>query len=240
MKKRLLTGILTMLFAVSLTACGDSGDIMEVDEDMLAAYLENEGTAQDFDPGDYIIPDSKEDSDEKEETKAEQEKKRAEQPDGTSHLGSPWDVYGDEYFGDQEEDSYGDVFDLREYEDEWIKEYGGNLENLLAERLNTEVETSSDGESKLICDGAIEFFPAVNGSGFFVWVYEPVNRFSVYGISVGMTEDNAIANLEANGLSKKDDGDTGIYSTDFDKYYVRYNVDGGTISQVTYIKIYER
>ncbi|MCR5788375.1 MAG: hypothetical protein K6G83_00655 [Lachnospiraceae bacterium] len=145
-------------------------------------------------------------------------------------------VSGDDYF----DGPYGDVFDLSEYEDEWIGEYGGDLEEKLAERLQTRVAIGDDGDSKVICDGAIEFYPAVNGSGFFVWVYEPVDGFSVYGISVGMPEDNAIANLEANNLSKEDDGENGVYSSDFDKFYVRYDAEDGIITKVTYVKIYEQ
>ncbi len=152
--------------------------------------------------------------------------------DPSSRKGSPLDVKGDDF--------YGDVFDLREYEDEWIEEYGGSLEEKLAERLNTRVETGYDGDSKVICDGAIEFYPAVNGSGFFIWVYEPVDRFSVYGISVGMPEDNAVANLEANNLSRQDDGENGIYSSDFDRFYVRYDVKDGIVTKITYVKIYDR
>lgn len=158
-----------------------------------------------------------------------------EKSDWTSHKGSPWDVKGDDYFDGPD----GDVFDLSEYEEEWIGEYGGNLEDKLAERLNTKVGTGVYGDSKVICDGAIEFYPAVDGSGFFVWVYEPVNRFSVYGISVGMTEDNAVANLKANNLSKQEDGENGIYSNDFDKFYVSYDAKDGIITKVTYVKIYE-
>ncbi len=137
------------------------------------------------------------------------------------------------------DDPYGDVFDLSEYEDEWIEEYGGDLEDKLAERLQTRVDIGDDGDSTVICDGAIEFYPAVDGSGFFVWVYEPVDRFSVYGISVGMTEDNAVANLKANNLSKQNDGGTGIYSQDFDKYYVSYEAENGIVTKITYVKIYE-
>ena len=155
--------------------------------------------------------------------------------DWITHKESPRDASGDDYF----EGPYGDVFDLSEYEDEWIGEYGGSLEEKLAERLNTKVGTGYDGDSTVICDGAIEFYPAVDGSGFFVWVYEPVDCFSVYGISVGMPEDNAAVNLETNNLSRQDDGGNGIYSSDFDKFYVSYDAEDGIVTKITYVKIYE-
>lgn len=127
------------------------------------------------------------------------------------------------------------AIDLKDYHDEYIREYGGNLEEVLAEALDSKVEEGED--SRLICDGAIEFFPTVDGSGFFVWLYEPVENYTVYGLTVGMTEEEALSVLETEGLEYDEGFENGIYSDDFSDYYITYDLAGGKLSKVTYVKI---
>ncbi|MBQ8970104.1 MAG: hypothetical protein IJ073_02170, partial [Lachnospiraceae bacterium] len=77
----------------------------------------------------------------------------------------------------------------------------------------------------------------VDGSGFFVWLYEPVENYTVYGLTVGMTEEEALSVLETEGLEYDEGFENGIYSDDFSDYYITYDLAGGKLSKVTYVKI---
>ncbi len=46
MKKTIFAGVLMLLLSVSLTACGDSGDVMEIDEDTMAMLREAEANGE--------------------------------------------------------------------------------------------------------------------------------------------------------------------------------------------------
>ena len=53
-----------------------------------------------------------------------------------------------------------------------------------------------------------------------------------------MTEEEALAVLEANGMERDEGFENGIYSDEFAHYYVTYDLAGGKLSKVAYVKIY--
>ena len=136
----------------------------------------------------------------------------------------------------EEEDAIEGSVDLKDYLDAWIMDMGGDLEQQLAEKLGSKVQVSEMGDSNVICDGAIEFYGAANGTGYMVWQYSPVEGFSIYGITVGMNAQKAVETLKEQGLIEHSDGYTVYYSTDPNVYYIQIDSDGDLVSKVTYVR----
>ena len=126
----------------------------------------------------------------------------------------------------------GDIIDIKDYIDVWTSGYGGDLEQQLAEKLGSQVEVSEMGDSYVICDDAIELLEVANNTGYVIFVTKPVENFYIYGVSLGMTEDEAIEILKDQGLKETD----GAYTTDIEKYYIEYNLTDGKISFLKYVR----
>ena len=128
--------------------------------------------------------------------------------------------------------------DIKDFDNLATKEYGGNLEQALADALNTTIEDNSDvdQESSLLCDGSIEIFGSANGTGFYVTQYKEVDGFSIYGVHVGMPAEEAVKTLTDQGLKEENE----VYSSDISKYYVSFNTEGDIVRDVSYVKIIDR
>ncbi len=129
-----------------------------------------------------------------------------------------------------------DIIDIKDYADVWTSDYGGDLEQQLAEKLGSKVEVSKMGDSNVICDGAIEFYGSANNSGFFVWQSKPVDNFFIYGISIGMNEEEAISILKQQGMEPYAGDQRLLYSADFDRYYIELSPEDGKIAKLTYVR----
>ena len=132
-------------------------------------------------------------------------------------------------------DNYSLTTDIKDYLYSWTSEYGGDLEEQLADKLGSSVELSETEDSYVICDGAVEFYGAMNNSGYFVWVTKPVENFEIYGTSVGMSKAEAIQQLKDQGLKELSDDESDTFSSDFDVYYIVLDGDE-TVSKITYVR----
>ncbi len=130
--------------------------------------------------------------------------------------------------------------DLKDYSDQLIEEYGGKLEDNLASALNTSVEVVDDEFSTdvTLCSGAIEIIGSDNGTGFFIEQTKKIDGFSIYGVSIGMSKDDAVKALEEQGL-KEDSGDTTYYAIDADDFYITFETEGDTVSEIKFTKCYD-
>ena len=135
-----------------------------------------------------------------------------------------------------EEAASNEAVDIKDYLDVWTVDFGGNLEQQLADKLGSVVETSEMGDSYVICDGAIEFYGAADNTGYFVWEYKPVENFYIYGVSVGMDSDEAVNILKEQGMEEQTSDYAVMYSTDFDKYRVEFETENGKVTKLTYVR----
>lgn len=141
----------------------------------------------------------------------------------------------------QEADAY--KVDLKDFSDQMTLEYNGFLEENLADALGTTVVTDDEksvaGMFRTICDGAIEISGTANGTGFYVRQKQKVDNFSIFGVTLGMSEDEADKTLIDQGL-KKNTGDMTYYAINPDDYYVYFTAEGGTVTEINYVKCYDR
>ncbi|MCR5196549.1 MAG: hypothetical protein K6D38_09525 [Pseudobutyrivibrio sp.] len=140
----------------------------------------------------------------------------------------------------QAQDASTATIDMKDFAHQFTEEYGGSLEKSLATALNTTADVTDDGfeSTCFLCDGAIEIYGSTNGTGFYVVQKEAVANFSVFGASVGMSLDDAVAALEAQGF-KEESGDTTYYAINAKDFYITMESDGGLVTKVQYVKVIE-
>lgn len=129
-----------------------------------------------------------------------------------------------------------EVVDINEYILEWTKQYGGTLEEQLAERLGTEAVYHEDGSDDwmTLCDEKIEIYNSVNNTDYFLNYFERVPEFEIYGIYPGMKKEEAISTLEGQGMISDEYGN---YATEFEVFYIFFEVDeDDTLSKVCYVR----
>lgn len=93
--------------------------------------------------------------------------------------------------------------DLRDYANLLTEDLGGNLAGTLAALLYPENPTyteSDDGMMYVLGDYDMEVGASGNNDGCMVWMYRPVEGFRIYGVEPGMTEADAAAILEGQGI----------------------------------------
>ncbi|MCR5272893.1 MAG: zinc ribbon domain-containing protein [Lachnospiraceae bacterium] len=128
--------------------------------------------------------------------------------------------------------------DMKDYLTTVTSEYGGDLEETLAEKLGTTIQNNEYGDGYTICDGAIEIFGSANNTGYFVTQYQPVDGFSIYGVSVGMDKSEAEEILADQDLIY--DENTEVYASDADVFYITFTEEAGTLTQVRYTRCLTR
>ncbi|RKM57029.1 hypothetical protein D6853_03145 [Butyrivibrio sp. X503] len=128
--------------------------------------------------------------------------------------------------------------DIKDYTDKLTSEYGGNLENELADDLKTTaLEYPQDaGTCFYLCDGAVEILGSDNGTGFFITQLKEKENFSIFGASVGMSSEEAAKALTDNGLKENSDGDSTFYAIDSNDFYVELKEEAGKVTEVKYTK----
>ena len=128
------------------------------------------------------------------------------------------------------------TIDLSDFAGERTRGYGGNLEEKIAEALNTTAEYDEMTESSFLFDGSIEIFDASNGTGFFINQYDPVEGFTIFGISIGMNENEAVRILKDQGMTD----DHGTFAIDINDFYISIEIQNGKVSTIRYTKCYTR
>ncbi|SFU47624.1 hypothetical protein [Butyrivibrio sp. INlla21] len=126
--------------------------------------------------------------------------------------------------------------DLSDFEGENSRFYGGNLEESLSKVLNSSFTLSDDNYDYYIADGAIDIRDSVVRDGFSVFMKQKVDDFSIYGVYVGMTSDEAVKALADRGLVEESDEYSTIYAIDKHDFYITLQTDNGVVSEVSYSK----
>ena len=127
--------------------------------------------------------------------------------------------------------------DISDFSDETSKFYGGELEDDLSDALDTTAVISDDNYDYYLSDGAIEVRDAQVGDGYTVVMNREMDNFSIYGVYVGMSSDEAVKILEDQGLKEESDDYTTIYAKDKYDFYVTFDAEDGTVTQVNYSKV---
>lgn len=117
----------------------------------------------------------------------------AEEPEGSEEADIPEEgPLSDDY-----------TYDLRDYADRLTEDLGGDLAGTLASLLypeNPGYTESDDGMMYVLGDYDMEVGASDNNDGCMVWLYRPIEGFRIYGIEPGMTESDAAAELERQGI----------------------------------------
>ncbi len=220
----------TVLLGVMIIGCGAKEAALEItppDEDRNVQETVADAVSEQTNSADN-------EAEEAEEPKVPEEPEEVEKPNETEvSIEENNDGNVEEELTEEAKGS--DVVDIKDYLDVWTVDFGGDLEQQLADKLGSKVETSEMGDSYVICDGALEFYGAANNTGYFVWEYKPVENFYIYGISVGMDVDEAVKILKEQGLEEDSDY-AAMYSTDFDQYRVEVEAGDGKVTKLTYVR----
>lgn len=135
--------------------------------------------------------------------------------------------------GTQEETA---VVDIKDYPDVLPEDMGGNLAELLISLLHPGEERKSeydDGWMMYIVEPPEKLLTgaSTNNDGYFVVLREPVERFRIYGIEPGMTEEEAESILLQQGLTTDPSDGTGTDQQR--KNYIITLSDGGEQKYIT-------
>lgn len=125
------------------------------------------------------------------------------------------------------------IIDLKDYPYILPEDLGGNLAETLANAIypkNPAVGYDESGYFYVIGNGSIETGASMNNDGFFVFVYDYVDNFFVYGLQVGMTEELAVQILSEQGITGNE---TQEYVIDGNAY-ISLDVTDGIIDRITY------
>lgn len=125
------------------------------------------------------------------------------------------------------------IIDLKDYPYTLPEDLGGNLAETLANAVypdNPAIGYDDSGLFYAIGDGSISLGASVNNDGFFVFVHDYVENFSIYGLQVGMTEEQAVQILLEQGIT----GDEAQEYHINDNAYIRLEVLDGIIDRITY------
>ncbi len=121
--------------------------------------------------------------------------------------------------------------DLKDYSDILTEDLGGNLAETLAKLLSSEAIYNEDDMLFHIEGDKLQVGASTIGDGYFVWLYEPIEGFKIYGIEPGMSIDEANNILNAQGITK---GEYDNYNIDDRKYITLDIEDDGTIKKVSF------
>lgn len=129
-----------------------------------------------------------------------------------------------------------EIVDLKEYEDILPEDLGGNLAETLANALDPEHPVFEYNDEWMLYDvgnGAVKVGASANNDGYFVEVFGYVNNFTVYGLQVGMTEEEAEQILSEQGITANEDDYMKSYFIT-DNTYITLDVSGGIVDKITY------
>ena len=66
--------------------------------------------------------------------------------------------------------------------------------------------------------------------------YKPVDGFTIYGLYVGMPENEAKDSLEKNGFTYQDE----VYAINTNDFYLTFEEENGNIGRISYTKCFQR
>ena len=121
--------------------------------------------------------------------------------------------------------------DIKDYSDILPEDLGGNLAETLGDLLSSEVSYNEKDMLFHIEDDKLQLGASSIRDGYFVWLYEPIVGFKIYGLEPGMTIDEASSILLSQGISK---GEYDNYNIDARKYITLDVESDGTIERVSF------
>jgi len=225
MKKKLLIG--TILLGLAITGCG--------------AQSQTDTSTAEVADVDASEADDAAESEENSETDDETESGEASETDDTKTDATDDDAKKDDALDSSDSATdIAEIVDIKDYLMEPTAQYGGTLEEQLAEKLQTEVVVTEGeyDESITLCDGKIDVFNATNNTGYFLTYFEKVPGFEIYGLYPGMEKEKAISKLEDEKMVSDEYGN---YSTDINTFYIQLEFDEkDLIKQVVFVRCYPR
>lgn len=144
---------------------------------------------------------------------------------------------GDATTNNDDTEKNGKEVDIRDYINERTIEFGGNLENVLAEKLSsTAVCIDEDTPIYSLCGGSIEISGVTNATGYVLMLFDDVEGFYVFRIKPGMKASDARSVLKNQGMLRYNNGYSDYYSVDPDVYYVEFAEENGLVSRIIYTR----
>lgn len=125
------------------------------------------------------------------------------------------------------------IIDIKNYTDLLPEEMGGNLAQTISDLLHPEkpeITWNNNTLAYVVEEGKLEIGNSMNNDGYFVWLFEHVEGFLIYGIEPTMTETEAIDVLKQQNILCDEHGN---YKID-ENMYLRLEIKEGIVTEVVF------